>query len=419
MVEPLIPRRVVVTGLGLVTALGHNVQDTWDGLVAGKSGAAEITLVDHTDFPVHFGCEVKNFDPTQWMKARETKRTDRFTHFAASVAGQAMAEAAFAEGSLDPERCGVVFGSGIGGILSIEEQAKRNLEKGARRISPFTIPLLMVNCAAGIIAIEHDFRGPNYAPVTACASGSHAVGLAMRHIQWGETDVMIAGGSEAGISLLGLGGFANMKALSTRNDDPQKASRPFDKDRDGFVMGEGGGAVVLESLEHAQARGAHIYAELLGYGMTDDAHHITAPNEGGEGGARAMTLAMKMAEITPEEVDYINAHGTSTPYNDKSETRAIKTSFGAEAAKKVSVSSTKGCTGHTLGGAGGIEFVVGVLAIKHGIIPPTINYTTPDPECDLDYTPNESRKREVRYMLSNSLGFGGHNCSVCAGRFDG
>ncbi len=419
MAKTLTPRRVVVTGLGMVTPVGIGTEESWDALIAGKSGAAELTLVDHKDFPVHIGCEVKDFDETRWIDKREARRLDRFTHFAIACSDMAVKDAGLDLSALNLERCGVVYASGIGGIRSIEEQLLRYAEKGPSRISPFTIPLLMVNCGSGSIAIRFGFKGVNYAPVTACASASHALGLALRHIQWGEADVMISGGSEAGIGILGLGGFSNMKALSTRNDDPLHASRPFDKDRDGFVMGEGAGAVVLEELEHAKARGATIYAEFLGYGMTDDAHHITAPLETGEGGARALKIALEDAGITPDQVDYINAHGTSTPYNDASETAAIKEAFGEEAARKVSISSTKGSTGHLLGAAGGVEFGIAAMAIKHNLIPQTINYTTPDPVCDLDYTPNAPKKREIRYAMSSSLGFGGHNCTLCIGRYDG
>ncbi len=411
-------RRVVVTGLGLITPVGGDTETAWAGVVSGKSGATELETLEHADFPVHFGCEIKDFDPAPWLDKREAKRVDRFTHFAVAAAGMAIADARIDLEAVKKERCGVVFGSGIGGILSIEGQCRRFLEKGARRISPFTIPMLMCNCGSGMIAIKNGFGGPNYAPVSACASAAHAIGLAMRHIQWGEADLVITGGAEAGISYLGLGGFGNMKALSTRNDDPKKASRPFDLNRDGFVQGEGAGAIVLEELEQARARGAPIRAEILGYGMTDDAYHITAPAESGAGAARAMHTAIADAGIVPEQIDYINAHGTSTPYNDRVETIAIKTALGDEAARRVSISSTKGCTGHMLGASGGVEFGFATLAIQQGLIPPTINYETPDPDCDLDYTPNQSRKREIRYALSNSLGFGGHNCTICLGRYE-
>ncbi len=410
-------RRAVITGLGAVTPIGATAAESFAAAVAGRSGAAEITLINHTDFPVHFACEVKNWDPTVWMDGREAKRVDRFTQFAVASAVQAMADSGLKTDQLDLDRCGVIYGSGIGGVISHEEQSDHFVTKGARRISPFTIPLLMVNCAPGMIAIRHGFRGINYAPVTACATGSHSIGLALRHIQWGELEVAIAGGSEAGLSSLGLGGFANMKALSTRNDDPAGASRPFDRDRDGFVMGEGGGAVVVEELEHAKRRGAKIYAEVLGVGMNDDAYHITAPSEDGAGGTKCMKLALADAGLRPEQVDYINAHGTSTPYNDKTETLCIKQALGEAVARKVAVSSTKCCTGHTLGAAGGIEAVFACLAIQDSVIPPTINYTTPDPDCDLDYTPNQAQHREVRVALSNSLGFGGHNCTLAFGKY--
>jgi len=408
------PRRVVVTGLGLLTPIGNDTASSWQAALDGKSGAAEFTLIDHQSFPVHFGCEVKGFDASKWMDRKDARHTDRFAHFAVASAAMAVEDAKLDVSAIDRTRAGVIYGSGIGGILSMEEQYRRYNEKGAGRISPFMIPLLMVNAAPGQIAIRLGLQGPNYAPVSACATGSHSLGLALRHIQWGEADVMIAGGSEAGISLLGVGGFANMGALSTRNDDPETASRPFDKERDGFVIGEGAGAIVLESEEHARARGARIYAEFLGYGMTDDANHITAPDPGGEGGARGMTLAIEDSGLRPEQIDYINAHGTSTPYNDKTETVAIKRALG-EHARKVAVSSTKGCTGHLLGAAGAVEFGYLVLALHHGILPPTAHYRTPDPECDLDYVPNTARPAKLRYGLSNSLGFGGHNCTVCAG----
>lgn len=411
-------RRVVITGIGLVTPVGIGTRPSWEAVLAGESGAGEITLIDHREFPVHFACEVKNFDETKWIDKREARRLDRFVHFAIATTAMAIEDAKLDLSTLDRRRCGVVYGSGIGGILSIEEQYTRFMEKGPSRISPFTIPLLMVNCACGQIAINLGFQGVNYGPVSACASASHAIALSFRHIQWGDADLIVTGGSEAGISNLGLGGFSNMKALSTRNEDPKKASRPFDKDRDGFVMAEGAGTLILEELEHAKRRGAPIYAEVLGCGLTDDAFHITAPSEGGEGAARAMTLAMEEAGIRPEEVDYINAHGTSTPYNDKAETDAIKRALG-EAAYKTAVSSTKGSTGHLLGAAGAVELAFLALAIQESILPPTINYETPDPECDLDYVPNVKRKKEVRYGLSNSLGFGGHNATICLGRYEG
>jgi 3-oxoacyl-[acyl-carrier-protein] synthase II len=411
-------RRVVITGLGLVTPVGIGTEAAWQAVLSGTSGAGEITLLDHTDFPVHFACEVKDFDPKNWIEPREVKKLDRFAHFAIASAALALEEAGLKDGGRDPERTGVVYGSGIGGVLSMEEQYRRFAEKGARRITPFMIPLLMSNAACGNIAIYYDCQGVNYSPVSACATGAHAIGLGLRHIQWNEADVMLVGGAEAGISILGLGGFANMKALSTRNDEPQAASRPFDQTRDGFVLGEGAGCLVLEELEHARARGATIYAELCGYGFTDDAFHITAPNESGKGARRALQQALADAGVDAGEVDYVNAHGTSTPYNDKTETKAIKAAFGEEAARATAISSTKSCTGHTLGAAGAIETAFAALAVREGRMPPTINLHTPDPECDLDYVPNEAREREIRYALSNSNGFGGHNACICLGRYE-
>lgn len=411
-------RRVVVTGIGCVTPVGNDLDTTWKALLDGKSGAAEITLLDHADFAVHFANEVKGFDPKQYMDPKETKHTDRFVHFAAGSAKMAYAMSGLAPEKFDPERAGVVFASGIGGIRSIEDQYERFHEKGPRRISPFTIPLLMINDASGQLAIEFNFKGPNYGTVSACSSASHAIGLALRHIQWGEADIMLTGGAEAGISVLGLGAFINMGALSTRNDDPAHASRPFDKTRDGFVMGEGSGSLILEELEHAKKRGAAILGEVLGYGFTDDAYHITAPETSGDGAARGMAIAVQNAGLKPEDIGYVNAHGTSTPYNDRTESAAIRRVFGSHV-DSLSVSSTKGHTGHLLGAAAAIEAVFTVMALREGMIPPTINYTTPDPECNIDVTPNEPKKKAIRYALSSNLGFGGHNASLCLGRFDG
>ncbi len=423
-------RRVVITGVGLVTPVGVGTQQSWDSILKGVSGAATFDdSIDHAGFSVHFGCQVKDFDIANYMNPREAKRVDKFVHFTVASAQMAKEDAALDLEKTNLERCGSVFASGIGGILSVEEQLRKYLEnygdgegdkprKAAKRISPFSVPLLMVNAGCGQVAIEFGFKGVNYAPVTACASGSHAIGLAFRHIQVGDADVMITGGSEAGIGIMGLGGFSSMKALSTRNDDPARACRPFDKDRDGFVMGEGAGSLVLEELEHAKARGAKIYAEVIGYGFTDDASHITAPSDKGEGIARAMNIAMAHGDVKPEEIDYINAHGTSTPLNDKSESAGIKLALGAENARKVSVSSTKSCTGHMLGAAGGVELGFCALAIRDSIVPPTINYETPDPDCDLDVTPNAPKKRDIRYAMSNSLGFGGHNASLLIGRYE-
>ena len=415
------PRRVVVTGLGMVTGIGLNVEESWKAAVEGVSGADTLTQFAHGTFPVHFGVEVKGFKASDWMDGKEARRNDRFVHLGMAAARQAMADAKLdvKAANIDPNRCGVVVGSGIGGIHSIEEQMLRFVERGASRISPFTVPMLMVNGISGVIAIEFGFKGVNYSPVSACATGNHALALGLRHIRWGDADVVLCGGSEAGISILGLGGFSNMKALSTRNEDPKRASRPFDKERDGFVIGEGAGVLLLEELEHARRRGAVIHGEVLGAGMTDDAYHITAPEESGDGGTRGMVLAIAEAGLAPEQIDYVNCHGTSTPYNDKTETLCIKKSLGEAHARRIVMSSTKGQIGHTLGAAGGIEAIFTLLTIKTGIIPPTINYQTPDPDCDLNYCPNQAGKADVRYALSNNLGFGGHNVTICLGRYDG
>lgn len=412
-------RRVVITGMGCVSPVGNDLDTTWKAILDGKSGVGEITLLDHSLFSVHFAHEVKNYDPAPFMvDKKDIKHTDRFVHMALGSAKMAFAMSGLKDGAFDPERAGIVYASGIGGIRSIEEQYERYKQKGVRRISPFTIPLLMINDAPGQLAIDLNLKGPNYATVTACASSTHALGLAMRHIQWGEADIMLTGGSEAGISILGLGAFINMGALSTRNDSPETASRPFDKDRDGFVMGEGSATLVLEELEHAKKRGATIYGEVLGYGFTDDAYHITAPDTSGDGAARGMALAIKSAGLTPDDIDYINAHGTSTPFNDRTESAAIHKVFGAKA-DKLAISSTKGHTGHLLGATGALEVIFATLAMHQGIVPPTINFQTPDPECNLDVTPNEPKKRDMKYALSNNLGFGGHNATICLGRFDG
>lgn len=411
-------RRVVITGIGLVTPVGIGTQESWQNVVKGVSGAANFDPTRHVGFPVQFGCEVKNFDVSKWINPREARRLDRFVHFTIAASRMAVENGGIDLSKLNMERCGSVFASGIGGILSVEEQLVKFTQKGPSRISPFSVPLLMINAGCGQIAIDFGFKGLNYATVTACASASHALGVAFRHIQVGDADFIISGGSEAGIGIMGLGGFANMRALSTRNDAPQKASRPFDKDRDGFVIGEGAGAIILEELEHAKARGAHIYAEFLGYGFTDDATHITAPDETGSGMARAMKLALAMGEVNANEIDYVNAHGTSTEFNDRAETTAIKVALG-EHAYKTAISSTKSCTGHMLGAAGAVELSYAALAIQHGIIPPTINYETPDPLCDLDYVPNTAREKVVRYAMSTSAGFGGHNASLLIGKYNG
>ncbi|MBP5232622.1 MAG: beta-ketoacyl-ACP synthase II [Planctomycetes bacterium] len=409
-------RRVVITGIGLVSPVGIGTEENWKNIVAGVSGAALFDPTQHVGFPVHFGCEVKGFDVTKWIEPREARRLDRFVHFAVAASRMAKEDAGLDLEKLDLKRCGSVFASGIGGILSVEEQLVKFTQKGPSRISPFSVPLLMINAACGQIALDMGFKGLNYATVSACSSANHALGTAFRHIQVGDADLIISGGSEAGIGIMGLGGFANMHALSTRNDDPAKASRPFDKNRDGFVIGEGAGALVLEELEHAKARGAKIYAEFLGYGFTDDASHITAPDSSGEGLADAMHMALDMGGVNVEQIDYINAHGTSTQLNDRMETNAVKRAFG-DHARKVSISSTKSCTGHMLGGTGAVELGYTALAVKNGVIPPTINYETPDPECDLDYTPNQARERKVDYALSNNCGFGGHNATILIGKY--
>ncbi|HET9424701.1 MAG TPA: beta-ketoacyl-ACP synthase II [Gemmatimonadaceae bacterium] len=410
-------RRVVVTGLGAITPVGNDVESTWKSILEGRSGAATITKFDHTNFPVTFACEVKGFDPGVYMDRKEARRADQYTQYAVGAAVQAMKDAGLDETNLgDPDRIGVILGSGIGGLKSFEEQHDVYRERGASKISPFFIPMFIADIAAGIVSMRFNAKGPNYATVSACATSAHAIGDAFRTIQYGDADIMITGGSEATVTPMAIGGFANMKALSERNESPATASRPFDATRDGFVMGEGAGVVVLEELEHAKARGAKIYAEIVGYGATGDAHHLTAPAPEGEGAQRAMKRAMKDAGVGPEAVDYINAHGTSTPANDLNETKAIKAVFG-DRAKDINVSSTKSMTGHMLGAAGAIEFIFCGLATRDSIIPPTINYETPDPDLDLNYTPNRSVKREVRLALSNSFGFGGHNVSLAVKRF--
>jgi len=410
-------RRVVVTGIGCVTPVGNDVATTWSAILDGKSGAAPITKFDASAWPVRFACELKQFDPLGYMDRKEAKRADPYTQYAMAAAVQAMRDAGLADGKgYVPEDTGVIIGSGIGGLSSFEEEHDVYRERGQSKISPFFIPKFIADIAAGIVSMRFHAKGPNYATVSACATSAHAIGDATRTIQYGDADVIIAGGSEAAVTPMSIGGFANMKALSERNDSPQTASRPFDAGRDGFVMGEGAGIVILEELGHAQRRGARIYAEVGGYGATGDAHHLTAPAPEGEGAQRAMRRALKDAGIEASGVQYINAHGTSTPANDMNETKAIKAVFGSHAAG-VNVSSTKGATGHMLGAAGSVEFILGTLAIQHNIIPPTINYQTPDPECDLDYTPNKPVQRRVDVVLSNSFGFGGHNVCLAIRRF--
>ena len=402
--------------MGLLSPVGNDVASTWRGLLDGVNGVGPITQFDTSNFPVKFGCELKGFDPLKYMDRKEVKRTDVFTQMALAASVQAMEDAGFKDGGYDPENTGVIIGSGIGGLKVFEAQHDVYRERGPGKISAFFIPMFIPDMAAGIVSIRYNAKGPNYATVSACATSAHAIGDAYRTIQYGDADVMITGGSEAAITPMAIGGFANMQALSENNENWQHASRPFDKERDGFVMGEGAGMVILEELEHARKRGVRIYGEVVGYGMTGDAYHITQPAPEGEGAQRSMRRALKDAGIGPADVQYINAHGTSTPYNDLNETRAIKAVFG-EHAYQVSVSSTKSMTGHTLGAAGGIEFAVCTLAVRDGMIPPTINYSSPDPECDLNYVPNAAVKREVNVAISNSFGFGGHNVTLAVRRF--
>ncbi|OLD43670.1 MAG: beta-ketoacyl-[acyl-carrier-protein] synthase II [Gemmatimonadetes bacterium 13_1_40CM_2_70_7] len=410
-------RRVAVTGLGLVTPVGNTAADSWSALVAGRSGAGPITRFDPARLPVRFACEVKGFEPGLYLEKKEIRRYDLFAQFAIAAAAQAVNDACLDKSwdQVDLKRVGVIIGSGTGGLATFEEQCQIYLEKGPDRVSPFFVPMFMANVASALVSMRYGAKGPNYCTVSACATSGHAVGDALRIIQHGEADLMIAGGAEAAITPLALASFANMKALSERNDDPATASRPFDKDRDGFVMGDGAGAVILEEWEHAQRRGAKIYAEAAGYGMTADAYHITAPAPDGAGAQDAMRLAMKDGNIRPEQVGYVNAHGTSTPYGDAAETAAVKAVFGPHA-KKLVFGSTKSMTGHLLGAAGALEFAVCALAIRDGVIPPTINQFTPDPACDLDSAPNKAVKRQVEVALSNSFGFGGHNVTLALRR---
>jgi 3-oxoacyl-[acyl-carrier-protein] synthase II len=405
-------RRVVVTGIGCLSALGPDTASFWDGLIKGRSGISRLTRFDPTDFPSKVGGEIRDFDPGKFMDPKEAKRNDRYTQYAVAAARMAVEDAQVDTTKLDGERFGVIIGSGIGGMETIENQARVLIERGPSRVSPFTIPSLIANIASGVVAIEFQAKSVNFGVVSACASGSHALGEAMRHIRDGHADIMLSGGSEACITRLSYAGFCNMKAMSTDfNDTPEKASRPFDKLRDGFVMGEGAGVLVIESLEHAQARGARIYCELAGYGATCDAYHITGQDQEGKGLALCLNRALSEAGVAKSEVSYINAHGTSTPINDRCETLAIKRVFG-EQAPKIAISSTKSMTGHLLGAAGGVEAAVCALAIRHGIVPPTLNLENPDPDCDLDYVPNQARKMTVNVAISNNLGFGGHNASL-------
>ena len=410
-------RRVVVTGVGLVSSLGLGNQKNWDGLLSGRSGIRTITHFDPTEFASTIAGEVPDFDPLQFVSKKDVKKMDVFIQYAIAASEFALLDANLStNGDLGVD-VGVFLASGIGGFGTIEREHRALLKGGPRKISPFFIPSAIINLAAGQVSIRFGAKGPNSATATACSASAHAIGDALQIIRRGGAEVMIAGGSEAAITPMGVGGFASMRALSTRNDEPQKASRPFDRDRDGFIIGEGSGVVILEELEHAQARGAQIYCELVGYGMSADAHHMTAPAEDGAGAVRVMDNAIKDAGIVPSAIQYINAHGTSTPYNDRIETLAIKKCFG-EHAQELAISSTKSMTGHLLGAAGGLEAGISVLAVRHQIVPPTINLENPDPECDLDYVPNENRTISIDYALSNSFGFGGTNASLVFKRYD-
>jgi 3-oxoacyl-[acyl-carrier-protein] synthase II len=404
-------KRVVVTGLGAITPIGNNLTEYWEGLLSGRNGIGPITLFDASRHACRIAGEVKGYDPHEYLDRKEAKRMDRFAQFGVSASKQAIADAQFVINDLNAEQVGVIIGTGIGGLKVLEDQEEIYLNRGPDRCSPFMIPMMIANMAAGLTAIHTGAKGPNSCTVTACAAGSNGVGDAFRLIQRGYAQAMICGGTEAAVTPLSVAGFASARALSTRNDDPTRACRPFDRDRDGFVMGEGAGILLLEELEHAKSRNAKIYAEIIGYGMTCDAYHMTSPVPGGEGAATAMQLAMKDAGITPEQVSYINAHGTSTPANDVTETAAIKKALG-ESAYKVAISSTKSMTGHLLGGSGGIEAVASAMVVANDQIPPTINLENPDPGCDLDYVPNQSRAQKVDVALSNSFGFGGHNVTL-------
>jgi 3-oxoacyl-[acyl-carrier-protein] synthase II len=410
-------RRVVVTGVGLVTPVGNTVEATWSALMQGRSGVDYIKKFDVEKFPVRFAAEVKDFNPLDFIEKKEARKMGAFIHYAIAASDEAIKDSKLEITDENAESVGTYISSGIGDFWAIEREHSKLLDEGPGRVSPFFIPSAIVNLAAGQVSIRHGAKGPNSATATACSAGAHAIGDSFKIIQRGDADVMICGGAESAITPMSVAGFAAMRALSTRNDDPQHASRPFERDRNGFVIGEGAGLLILEELETARRRGARIYAEIVGYGMTADAFHITMPDETGSGAIRVMQKALKDARVEPEVVDYINAHGTSTPYNDKFETAAIKKTFG-EHAYKLAVSSTKSMTGHLLGAAGGIEGVFSVLAIHHKILPPTTNYVNPDPECDLDYVPNEPREMEVRYALSNSFGFGGTNAALLFKRFE-
>lgn len=406
-------RRVAVTGMGVVSPLGCTLDAFWSGLINGRSGACRITRLDPAPFTTRIGAQVVGFDIDKFISKREQRRMDSFCHFGIAAARMAVEDSGLEPAKLDGDRVGVVVGSGIGGLDVLIDQMKVYMERGPGRFSPFMIPQMIVDILSGYIAIEHGFRGPNFCITSACATATHCIGESTRMIQHGEADVMVAGGAEGYITILGLGGFCALRALTTRNEDPAGASRPFDADRDGFLIGEGAGVLILEEMERARARGARIYGEVVGYGRTCDANHITAPDALGQGARRSMTLALEDAQTTPAELDYINAHGTSTELNDKGETLAIKGALGEEHARRVMISSTKSMTGHTLGAAGGIEAIACMLTMRDGVVHPTINYQTPDPDCDLDYVPNTAREAKVRTCLSNSFGFGGHNGTLC------
>ena len=410
-------RRVVITGLGALTPIGNNTEEFWNGIKEGKCGVDEIKSFDITDFKVKLAAELKEYNPEDYFDKREAKRLDKFSQYAMIAAREAWKDSGLDKENENMERVGIIIGSGIGGIQTIETEHEKCMSKGPDRVSPMYIPMGISNMATGNVAIDIGAKGESIAMVTACATGTHSIGESFRMIKHGYQDIVLAGGTEAGITPLGIAGFANIKAL-TKSEDKTRASIPFDKERSGFVMGEGAGVIVLEELEHAKKRGAKIYAEMVGYGATSDAYHITSPAPGGEGGARAMKIAMEEAKVNPEEITYINAHGTSTHLNDSYETQAVKTALGEEAAKKVMVSSTKGHTGHLLGAAGGVEAIVCAKAIEEGFVPATINYKVPDEECDLDVVPNEGRNVEVKYAMSNSLGFGGHNSSILLKKYE-
>jgi 3-oxoacyl-[acyl-carrier-protein] synthase II len=410
-------RRVVITGLGALTPLGNDVETSWENLIAGRSGAAEITQFDSSRYSVHFACEVKDFDPTDFIDRKQARRMDRFAHLIVAAARLAERDSGLDIAS-ESDRIGAAIATGIGGLKAFQDCHSELLERGPDRVNPFSIPEIIPNMGAAWVSMQLGTQGPLGSQCTACAASNMAIGDGLDAIRLGRADVMLCGGTEAPVTEVGIAGFSAMRALSRRNDEPEKASRPFDAGRDGFVMGEAGAVVVLEELEHAQARGAKIYAELLGYGVSSDARHITEPDPSGKNPARAMTMAFGDAGVQPDEIDYINAHGTSTPLGDASETRVLKIALGEENARKTPVSSTKGATGHCLGAAGGVEAIFSILSVDRGVLPPTINYEEPDPACDLDYIPNESRKADVRTSVSNSFGFGGHNATVVFRRFE-